>query len=72
MVKDSRKLMSCVNVPPFPSLPKGGVKMKVERLNIRISEEDKAKIQEDAKKLGLTISAYLIMLWKQATNKQEV
>lgn len=39
--------------------------MKNKQLQIRVSEELKDEIQREAEKLGLTISAYLIMLHKK-------
>lgn len=39
--------------------------VKDERVFIRVSAADKEKLQEDAKRLGLSVSAYLIMLWKK-------
>lgn len=46
--------------------------MKNKIINIRVNEELKREIKNEASKLGLSISAYLILLHKQFKNKQEI
>lgn len=39
--------------------------MKEKYVQLRIDEEEKKKLKQDAKRLGLSVSAYLVMLWKK-------
>jgi len=36
--------------------------MKDKNINIRVSPEQHAKIMKEARKLGMTVSAYILML----------
>jgi uncharacterized protein (DUF1778 family) len=42
--------------------------MKTDRINIRISPEIKGEIEKAAAQMGLSVSAYLIMLHKMQKN----
>jgi len=37
-------------------------KLKDKNINIRVSPEQHAKIMKEARKLGMTVSAYILML----------
>lgn len=43
--------------------------MKNDRINIRVDEETKKSMKEAADKLGLSISAYIVMLHKKSEQK---
>jgi len=42
--------------------------MKTDRINIRVSPEIKGEIEKAAAQMGLSVSAYLIMLHKMQKN----
>jgi uncharacterized protein (DUF1778 family) len=42
--------------------------MKTDRINIRVSPEIKGEIEKAAGQMGLSVSAYLIMLHKMQKN----
>ena len=42
--------------------------MKTDRINIRVSPEIKGEIEKAAAQMGLSVSAYLIMLHKMHKN----
>jgi antitoxin component of RelBE/YafQ-DinJ toxin-antitoxin module len=42
--------------------------MKTDRINIRVSPEIKGEIEKAAGRMGLSVSAYLIMLHKMQKN----
>lgn len=42
--------------------------MKTDRINIRVSPEIKSEIEKAAGQMGLSVSAYLIMLHKMQKN----
>lgn len=44
------------------------IKMKTDRINIRVSPEIKGEIEKAADQMGLSVSAYLIMLHKMQKN----
>ena len=49
----------------------GNIMAKTERIYFRVSDTEKAQIEEIAKKEGLTISAWLTMLTKREINKSK-